>query len=156
MKTPEEAFSGKGPDVGHFRIFGSSVYCRGTKDAWKKLEPSIELGIFWGYIDTPHKYRMYFPTSRRTVVRRDIKFDEQKAMRVSLERELQIQAVDELLVPKKEESQTDVEQPHAEVPGVETSTQAESSRDGRKCTREANRLLEDARENVGAPYSQCR
>jgi len=26
MKTLEEAFSGKGPDVGHFRIFGSSVF----------------------------------------------------------------------------------------------------------------------------------
>ena len=51
-------------------------------------------------------------------------------MRVSLERELQLQVVEELLVPKEEEPQIDVEQLHAEVPGVETSTQAESSRDG--------------------------
>ena len=58
------------------------------------------------------------------------------------------------MVPKEEEPQTDAEQPHAEVPGVETSTQAESSRDGQKRTREADRLLEDARENVGAPSSQ--
>eukprot|EP00253_Pinus_taeda_P036542 PITA_36542 len=70
MKTPEEAFSGKRPDVGHFRIFGSS--------------------------------------------------------------------------------------PHAEVTGVETSPQAEFSRDGQKRTREADRLLEDARDNVGAPSSQPR
>ena len=49
-----------------------------------------------------------------------------------------------------------MEQPHAEVPGVETSTQEESSRDGWKHTREADRLLEDARENVGAPSSQHR
>lgn len=61
--------------------------------------------------------------------------------------------MEELLVPKEEEPQTDVEQPHAKVPGVETSTQAESSRDGQKCTREAGRLLEDVRENVGAPFS---
>jgi len=33
MKTLKEAFSGKGPDVGHFRIFGSSVYCHLRKDA---------------------------------------------------------------------------------------------------------------------------
>jgi hypothetical protein len=39
---------------------------------------------------------------------------------------------------------------------VETSTQAESSREGRKHTREADRLLDDARENVGAPTSQRR
>ena len=48
-----------------------------------------------------------------------------------------------------------MEQPHAEVPGVETSTQAKSSRDGRKHIREDDRLLEDARENLGAPSSQC-
>lgn len=41
-------------------------------------------------------------------------------------------------------------QPHAEVLGVETSTQAESSTDGWKHTKEADRLLEDERENVGA------
>ena len=33
MKTPEEAFSGKRPYVGHFRLFSSSVYCHVTKDA---------------------------------------------------------------------------------------------------------------------------
>jgi len=38
-----------------------------------------------------------------TVVRKDLKFDEQKVMRVSLERELQLQVVEELLVPKEEE-----------------------------------------------------
>ena len=60
------------------------------------------------------------------------------------------------MVPKEEEPQTDAEQTHAEVSRVETSTQAESSRDGQKRTREVERLLEDARENVGAPSSQRR
>eukprot|EP00253_Pinus_taeda_P033149 PITA_33149 len=82
------------------------------------------------------------------MVRRDTKFDEQKAMRVSLKRELKLHVEEELLVPKEEEPQTDVEQPHAEDPGVETSTHAESSRDGQKRSREANRLVMDARENV--------
>ena len=39
---------------------------------------------------------------------------------------------------------------------METSTHAKSSRDGQKHTREVDRLLEDARENVGAPSSQRR
>ena len=47
------------------------------------------------------------------MVRRDLKFDEQNAMRVSLERELQLQAVEEQLVPKEEEPQIDAEQLHA-------------------------------------------
>ena len=122
MKTPKEYFFVKRLDVGHFRIFGSSVYFHVTKDARKKLEPTTMLGILVGYIDTPHNYRVYLPTCRRIVVRRYLKFDEQKAMRVSLERELQLQVVEELLVPKEEEPQTDAEQPHAKVPGVKTST----------------------------------
>lgn len=156
MKTLDEAYSNKRPDVGHFKIFGSSIYFHVTKDAWKKLDLTIELGIFVGYTDTPHNYRVYMLTSRMIVVRRDIKFNEEKAIRVSLERELELHADEEILAPKVEEPQIDVEQPHAEVPGVETSTQAESSREGRKHTREADRLLDVARENVGGPTSQCR
>ena len=63
MKTLEEAFFGKRPDVGHFKIFGSSVYFHVTKDARKKLVPTKKLGIFVGYINTPHNYRVYLPTS---------------------------------------------------------------------------------------------
>jgi len=80
MKTPDEDFFSKRLDVGHFRIFGSLVYCHVTKDAWKKLEMTKELGILVGYTNTPHNYQVYFPTSWRTVVRRDLKFDEQKVM----------------------------------------------------------------------------
>eukprot|EP00253_Pinus_taeda_P004358 PITA_04358 len=111
MKTPEEAFPGKRPDVGHFRIFGSSVYCHVTKDARKKLKPTVELGTL---------------------------------------------AEEELLVSREEEPQTGAKQRYTKVPEVETSTQVESSRDGRKCSREADRLLIDARENVEEPSSQYR
>ena len=53
MSTTEEAFTGKKPDVSHFKIFGSSVYVHVTKDTRKKLEPTTEIGIFVGYIETP-------------------------------------------------------------------------------------------------------
>jgi len=49
-----------------------------------------------------------------------------------------------------------VEKPHAEDLGVETSTKVESSRDGRKHTREVEMLLHDAWDNVEAPRSQRR
>jgi len=110
-----------------------------TKDAWNKLEVTVDrLGIFVGYTDTP----------RMTVVHRDVKFDEVKAMQFSLERELQLHVVDEPHI--------DVEQPHVEDLGVETSTQAKSSRYRRKRTREVDRLLYDAQENVGEPTYQHR
>ena len=106
MSTPEEDFTGKKLVVSHFKIFGSSVYVHVTK---KKLEPTAEVGIFVGYIETPHNYHVYFPNSQMTVVRRDIKFNEEKAMKLSLERELHLHAEEELLVPKDEP--LDVDQP---------------------------------------------
>eukprot|EP00253_Pinus_taeda_P033137 PITA_33137 len=101
MKTPEEAYSNKGSDVGHFRIFGSSVYFHVTKDAWNKLEPTTEFWIFVGYTDTPQNSQVYMLTSRMIVVYRDIRFDEEKAMGVSLERELELHADEEILAPKQ-------------------------------------------------------
>jgi len=59
-----------------------------------------------------------------TVMWRDVKFDEDKAMRRSLEREVQILLEVELLAPK-EEPQDVVEQPQFKEKRVDTSTQAE-------------------------------
>jgi len=47
------------------------------------------LGVFLGYTETPHKYRVYFPSLRMIVVRRDVKFYKEKVMWFSLERKLQ-------------------------------------------------------------------
>ena len=63
---------------------------------------------------------MYFPNSKMTVMLWDIKFDEGKAMRLLLERELDVHAEEELLVPKDES--LDVDQPQEEVHGMEEST----------------------------------
>jgi hypothetical protein len=63
-------------------------------------------------------------------------------MQLSLERELDLQAEEELLV-HKDESQ-DVDQPHEEVHRVEEATHVEPSiRNGRKRTMKADRLRLD-------------
>ena len=64
MSTPEEYFTGKKPDISHLKIFGSSIYIHVTKDARKKLELTAEVGIFVGYTQTSHNYRVYFLDSR--------------------------------------------------------------------------------------------
>ena len=90
-----------------------------------------------------------------TVLRRDIKFNEVKAMKLSLERELHLHAEEELIFPKDEP--LDVDQAQEEIHGVEESTHAEPTiRQGRKRTIEAKRLKLDAAQNVGVPTSQCR
>ena len=100
-------------DVAHFRIFDSSVYCHVTKDARKNLEPTNELGIFVGYTDAPHKYWVYLPSNRMTVVHRDVKLDEENSMRCSLDRSLQLHSEEDILAPK-EEPLDDVEKPNVE------------------------------------------
>ena len=90
-----------------------------------------------------------------TIMRRDIKFNEVKAMKLSLERELHSHAEEELLVHKYEP--LDVDQPQEEIHGVEESTHAEPNiRQGRKHTIETKILKLDAVQNVGVPTSQRR
>ena len=48
-KTPEEAFSGKKPDISHLRIFGCPVYVHVPKEKRTKLEPSRRKGILIGF-----------------------------------------------------------------------------------------------------------
>ena len=74
---------------------------------------------------------------------------------MSLERELDIHAEEEILVPKDESLYVD--QPQEEVRGVEESSHTEpNTKSGRRCTTEADRLRLDAVQNVGAPTSQRR
>jgi len=75
-----------------------------------------------------------------TIVRRDVKFDEEKVMWCSLERVLQI-PLEEVILASKEEPQEVVEQPKVEEQRLEITTQAEPSKEGRKRMREAKRLV---------------
>lgn len=85
MIIPKETLSRRNPDLSHFHIFGSMIYCHATKDSKRRMEPTAERQIFVGYTETPHIYGVYILSLRMTVMRRDVKFDEEKAMRSYLE-----------------------------------------------------------------------
>ena len=55
-----------------------------------------------GYTETPHNYHVCFQSLRMKFVWRDVKFDEYKAMLLSLEREIQTPQEEEFLAPKEE------------------------------------------------------
>ena len=151
MSTSEEAYSSKMPDISHLRIFVSPVYMHVRKDARKKLELTTEVWIFVGYTDTPHNYHVYLPDSRKTIVQWDIKFQEKKAMKCSLEREPHLHADEELLVPKDELQEVD--QPQDKVHGVEETTHAVPTIRERKRIIEAEQLAQDAEKVVGPPIA---
>ena len=79
-KTPEEAFTGKNPDVSRFRVFGCVTYSHVPKEKRTKLEPTAEKGIFVGYSGTSKAYRIYISALRKTVLRRDVRFEEERAV----------------------------------------------------------------------------
>jgi histone H3/H4 len=80
-KTPEEVFTRRKLEVGHFRIFGCLVYCQVPSEKRTKLEATTKKGIFIGYSETSKAYRVCIPSLRNTVVRRDVKLEEDRALR---------------------------------------------------------------------------
>jgi hypothetical protein len=82
-KTPEEVFTGRRPEIGQSRIFGCLDYCHVASKKRTKLEATVEKGIFVGYSDNSKAYRLYIPSLRKTVVRRDVIFEEDRALRKS-------------------------------------------------------------------------
>ena len=75
-RTPEEAFTGRRPNIGHLRMFGCFTYSHVPSEKRTKLEPTAEKGILVGYSETTKGYRIYIPKQRKIVVRRDVKFEE--------------------------------------------------------------------------------
>jgi hypothetical protein len=68
-KTPEEDFTGRNPEIGHFHIFGFLTYSHVPLEKRKKLDPTANKGILVGYNETPKAYQIYIPALRKTIVR---------------------------------------------------------------------------------------
>jgi len=71
---------GRKPYVTHFRIFRAFVYYHVSKESRKKLELTTKSWVFLCYTKISHNYHVYLSSLRMTVVQRDAKFDEDKAM----------------------------------------------------------------------------
>jgi len=67
-KTPEEVFTGKKPDVSHFRIFGSLIYFHVLKEKRIKFDAFGRKGTFVGYSETSKPYRIYVPGQREVEI----------------------------------------------------------------------------------------
>jgi hypothetical protein len=62
--TPEEAFIGVKPEIGHFMIFGCLVYFHVPKEKRSKLDPLGRMGTFLEYNESSKAYRIYIPGQR--------------------------------------------------------------------------------------------
>jgi hypothetical protein len=87
----EEAFTSRRPDVEHIRIFGCLTYSHVPLERRTKLDPTTQQGILVGYSEMSKAYRIYIPSLRRVVVRRDVRFEEDRAFRRSLESRVSVE-----------------------------------------------------------------
>ena len=71
--------------LGIFRMFGCLTYSHVPFEKRTKLEPTLEKGILVGYSETTKGYRIYIPEQQKIVVRRDVRFEEDRAFRKSVE-----------------------------------------------------------------------
>jgi transposase InsO family protein len=81
LKTPEEMFTGKKPEISHLKIFGCPVFIHILKEKRNKLEPSGKKGIFVGYCEVSKAFGIYIPDHRHIEISRDVTFDEDATLK---------------------------------------------------------------------------
>ncbi|KAL4366630.1 hypothetical protein GQ457_05G026360 [Hibiscus cannabinus] len=75
--TSEEDWSGRRPNVDHFRIFGCIAYAHVPDAKRKKLDDKGEKCVFLGVSETSKSYKLFNPLTEKIVISRDIIFDEE-------------------------------------------------------------------------------
>lgn len=79
--TSYEKWFGSKPSVGHLRVFGSEIYVYIPKKERTKWEKNNQRTIkcqMIGYNDDSKAYRIYDPTGRKILIRRDVIFNENR------------------------------------------------------------------------------
>ena len=75
-KTSIEAWSGVKPSAKHLKIFGSICYVHVPSIKRSKFDEKAELGIFIGYASKAKGCRVYNLQTKKIMVSRDVKVDE--------------------------------------------------------------------------------
>ncbi|KAG6418439.1 hypothetical protein SASPL_120643 [Salvia splendens] len=73
--TPQEAWSRRKPGIAHLRVFGSKAYAHVPDQTRSKLDDKSKPFIFIGYDSNTKGYKLYDPTSQKTMISRDVEID---------------------------------------------------------------------------------
>ncbi|CAJ2640870.1 unnamed protein product [Trifolium pratense] len=76
-KTPQEAWSGRKPEISHLRVFGSIAHAHIPDEKRSKLDDKSEKYIFIGYDANSKGYKLYNPDTGKTIISRNVIFDEE-------------------------------------------------------------------------------
>jgi hypothetical protein len=75
-RTPYEAWNGRRPNLSHLRVFGCKGHVKCVKPHLKKLEERSMPMVYFGTEEGSKAHRMYDPQNNKTVVSRDVVFEE--------------------------------------------------------------------------------
>jgi hypothetical protein len=100
LKTLEEMFTRKKPEVSHLKIFGCPVFIHILKEKRNKLEPSGKKGIFVGYCEVSKAFRIYIPGHHHIEISRDVTFDEDAMLKKSRRCQLEEVYEEEPVIPR--------------------------------------------------------
>ena len=75
--TPYHIWTGKKPDISHFRIFGCLAYVLVHKKKRKALQPHSKKCIFVGYPEGVKAWKFWDPVSKQIIISSHAAFDEQ-------------------------------------------------------------------------------
>lgn len=77
--TPYESLREKKPSLDHIRIFGCLAYTKIEATHLRKLDDRSQTLVHLGIEPGSKAYRLYYPTTRKVVVSRDVVFDEKRS-----------------------------------------------------------------------------
>jgi hypothetical protein len=75
-KTPQEAWSGRKPDVSHLRVFGCKAFAHVPKEKRTKLESKSMPCVFLGYYEGTKAYRLMCVKTKKIIKSRNVVFIE--------------------------------------------------------------------------------
>ncbi|KMS94207.1 hypothetical protein BVRB_023730, partial [Beta vulgaris subsp. vulgaris] len=75
-RSPYELWTGKLPDISHLRVFGCRAYAHVPDQKRRKFDPKAASCIFLGYAMEQKGYQLQDETTLKTIVSRDVSFDE--------------------------------------------------------------------------------
>jgi len=75
-KTPQEAWSGRKPNVSHLRVFGCKAFAHVLDEKRTKLESKSMPCVFLGYYEGTKAYRLMCVETKRIIKNRDVMFIE--------------------------------------------------------------------------------
>lgn len=73
-KSPMELWTGRKPNISHFKIFGSRVMAQDPAEKRRKFDARSKEYLFVGYSDEKKGYRLIDPKTKKIIDSRDAVF----------------------------------------------------------------------------------